>query len=113
MKQVIVVRTGIEISKGQIVRQTARAALGAIQLLNAQQDEIISWLKSGSKTEARAAEGKAILEIMVRAKKAGLPLCAIADSGDQLPRGTVICLAIGPADDAEIDKTTGELEHLL
>ena len=55
----------------------------------------------------------ALEELFRKAKSAGLPASMIQDRGlTQVDPGTVTCLGVGPAPDAEVDNITGKLKLL-
>jgi PTH2 family peptidyl-tRNA hydrolase len=51
-----------------------------------------------------------VFDLAERARREGLPHAVVRDAGHtQLDPGTVTTLAVGPANDAMVDKVTGDL----
>lgn len=133
MKQVIVMRTDLNMRKGKMVAQGAHATLGVIigrdisseevaafaesgtwKMLSITQ-EVHDWVKMGMKKICVGVSTEsALLDIITAAKTAGLLCYKVTDAGHTEFGGipTVTCCAIGPAPDAEIDKITGNLKLL-
>ncbi|MCX6694713.1 MAG: peptidyl-tRNA hydrolase Pth2 [Candidatus Altiarchaeota archaeon] len=110
LKQVIAVRTDLEMGKGKIAAQVAHAAVSAADRSEWKSD----WLaQGGQKTVVKVGGEKELIEVFMHAKKAGLPAALIEDAGHtQIPAGTKTCVGIGPAPEAELDKVTGKLKLL-
>ena len=125
-KQVIVLRKDLNMRKGKMVAQGAHASMAAILNLGAEIEgntvvidtksrSVQEWLMGSFKKVCVGVETEAELsEIYVKAKNAGLPCAFIIDSGltefNRVPTATAC--AVGPADDEEVDKITGELKLL-
>jgi PTH2 family peptidyl-tRNA hydrolase len=111
-KQVILLRKDLKISRGKTASQVAHASSEAV--LKSHKDDISKWRNAGMK--------KAVLEVFSKedlfkfkqqAEDAGLVTSLITDAGrTELEPGTVTCLAIGPDQEAKIDKITGDLKLL-
>lgn len=123
-KQVIVMRTDLNMRKGKMVAQGAHASLAAVWMIDVDHcaaspvydyDAYRSW-RSGSFTKICVGVDSrpALLDIFDAACAAGLPVKLITDSGATEFSGvaTDTCLAIGPAWADEIDKITGKLRLL-
>ena len=126
-KQVIVMRKDLNMRKGKMVAQGAHASLGAVLLL--QEDDqtgalgygdsihvaFLSWI-SGTFTKVCVSvdSEQALMDVCDAAEFAGLPVKLITDNGLTEFHGvpTKTCLAIGPAWSDEIDKVTGHLRLL-
>lgn len=125
-KQVIVMRTDLNMRKGKMAAQAAHASLSAfltfsqptlmqglvtLHLNEAAQD----WIQN---SYAKICVGidslEGLLDIERQAKEAKLPCRLIVDSGrtefHNIPTPT--CIAIGPAYCEDIDKITGSLKLL-
>jgi len=129
-KQVIVMRTDLNMRKGKMIAQGAHASMAF--LLNGLQYDIpskkeyvtaeinlrknvIEWAEHGqTKICVRVDSEKELLEIYKAADIAGLEVHIITDSGRTEFGGvpTRTCLAIGPNKSEEIDKITGHLKLL-
>jgi len=116
LKQVIVFRKDIQMNKGKMIAQGAHAAMMClleIDMDDARMDTVTSWAWG---TMAKIVCGVDTLEeldeLQRTAKAAGLLCYEVIDSGKTVFDGvpTKTCIAIGPADDLEIDKITGALK---
>ncbi len=113
VKQVIVVRQDLKLSKGKLAAQVAHASLGAYRnALKTHPNIIEEWEYCGEKKIVLRVDNLAQLhEIKVKAGQMKLPLCLINDAGrTELPAGTTTALGIGPAKETDIDKVTGHLK---
>jgi len=114
-KQVIVVRTDIEMSVGKTAAQVAHAAVSAAEEAREEKPEWLrEWLKEGQKKVVlQAASLDELLRLEEKARELGLPTALITDRGlTELEPGTVTCLAIGPAPSDIVDRVTGHLKLL-
>ncbi|HDN74299.1 peptidyl-tRNA hydrolase [Archaeoglobales archaeon] len=111
-KQVIVVRTDLNLSKGKLAVQVAHAAV--IGLLKTSDKVRESWLKEGQKKIVLQVENlEKLLEINNKAKKENLPTGIVIDSGlTEIPPGTITAVVIGPELSERIDRITGNLPLL-
>ena len=112
MKQVIVVRSDLDMGKGKIAAQAAHASLSAYQHANPEARK--EWEQHGqTKVVAKAGSESELKELYQLAKAAKLPAALITDAGrTQIEPGTVTALAIGHAADEKVDKITGKLKLL-
>jgi PTH2 family peptidyl-tRNA hydrolase len=124
MKQVIVIRTDLQMRKGKMVAQGAHASLGAVlpyqglrwrTLFSKKRRKVKRWLSGPFKKiclQVKSLEDLLLLEQV--AKEAGLISCLITDSGLTEFNGvpTITCLAIGPDTQEAIDGVTGNLRLL-
>ena len=131
-KQVIVMRTDLNMRKGKMVAQGAHASMKAIldfativeeeALIKipinhcfSKTNAIREWL-SGKFAKICVGVGseEELLELFEKAKEADLLCALITDSGltefNGVPTNT--CIAIGPAKSEEINKITGHLKLL-
>jgi PTH2 family peptidyl-tRNA hydrolase len=114
-KQVIAVRTDLDMSRGKIAVQVAHGALSAAERARVtRQDVWKAWLDEGQKKVAvKVASEKELLELKRLAVVHRLPNALIRDAGmTELPPGTITVVGIGPALAEEIDKVTGSLKLL-
>ena len=113
LKQVIVVRKDLKLSKGKMAAQAAHASLESFLKTRKKHPlKARQWLKAGAKkVVVFAKDKKELLEIKKTAEENNLPNALIIDAGlTQLKPGTITCLGIGPFDEEKIDKVTGELK---
>jgi len=109
VKQVVVVDELLMLPRGKLAAQAAHAALAAF--LDAPDEARRLWLEEGMPKVVLRCEGATRLrELEARAREAGLPAALIRDAGRTVVApGTLTCLGIGPATDAEVDAITGAL----
>jgi len=109
MKQAIVARTDLGMGQGKLAAQVAHAALSAYE--DADDRTRRAWKDEGQKKVVLKASGESeLFELADTAERAGVPHAIIRDAGHtQLDPGTVTALAVGPGDDAAIDRVTGDL----
>lgn len=132
MKQVIVVRTDLNMRKGKMIAQGAHASLGVFsktlavcktlvtkELVQAHisiEPQYVAWFQDGlsKKIVLGVASGEKLMELCLAASEAGLLHHLVVDEGLTEFKGqkTLTALAIGPGPEAEIDKITGELSLL-
>ena len=112
MKQVIVVRKDLKMSKGKLAAQACHGCLGSFK--KADSNKIKSWEIDGEKKVILKVNSlEELFEIKEIAKKNNLPNYMVKDAGrTELPSGTITCLAIGPDNDEIIDKVTQDLKLL-
>jgi len=114
-KQVIVVRTDLEMSRGKIAVQVAHAACGAVEEARKKCPDLLKiWEKEGSKkvvVEVKSEEE--LMKIYEEAKSSGLACYLVRDAGlTEIPPGTATAVAVGPDLSERIDKITGGLKLL-
>ena len=140
IKQVIVMRTDLNMRKGKMIAQGSHAAMmfltkrlqdldgdrnvvdrsfglsltpaNARRLLRFQE---VSWVKGNFKKITVGVKSEAhLLEILEAARTAGLEVHLVTDNGLTEFKGvpTKTCLAIGPAEAVNIDPITGNLPLL-
>ena len=109
MKQAIVARTDIGMGQGKLAAQVAHASLSAYE--DADQRTRKAWKGDGQKKVVLKGRGESqLFELADVAEREGLPHAVVRDAGHtQLDPGTVTALAVGPGDDAIVDKVTGDL----
>ena len=112
LKQVILVRKDLKMSKGKIAAQAAHAAVDAT--LSGNKKLVSKWRNAGMKKIALAVEDeKELLSFYDKASESDLIVALISDAGHtEVAPGTKTCLAIGPGPEVQIDKITGELKPL-
>lgn len=109
MKQAIVARADLGMGEGKLAAQVAHASLKAFEQASSKQQR--AWKRGGQKKIVLKVDGeRALYELQERAKTAGLPTGLIRDAGHtQLEPDTPTTVAIGPAEDAAVDRITGDL----
>jgi len=112
MKQVIVVNQSLRLPKGKLAAQVAHASVGAF--VSAEDDARVRWLEEGMpKVVLEAPEAADLERLLDLALQSGLPALLVEDAGRTVvPAGTITCLGIGPAEDEDIDRLTGDLKLL-
>ena len=114
-KQVIAVRTDLDMSKGKIAVQVAHGAVSSAEQTRVlKQDVWKAWFREGQKKVAvKVGSEEELLELRRNAISHSLPNALIRDAGmTELPPGTITVLGIGPAKAKIIDEVTGELKLL-
>lgn len=109
MKQVIVVRKDLNLSKGKAAAQAAHASLGAYRKVS--EKNLRKWEKSGEKKVVVGVEDEEeLFQIKRNAEGIGVPAYLVKDAGrTEIPQGTTTALAVGPGSEEKIDKVTGHL----
>ena len=117
VKQVIVMRTDLNMRKGKMVTQGAHASgmywpgTRGRSLTSAES----IWENYGTtKITVKATSEEQLLDIYSQARQAGLTCHMVVDAGKTEFKGvaTRTCLCIGPNYSEEIDKITGDLPLL-
>ena len=114
LKQVIVLRTDLEMGKGKMCAQAAHASIEAF--LKARQKDSFEadhWLRGGMpKIVVKANSEKEIIELFEAAKKT-VPAALIKDAGmTQVSPGSITALGLGPAPETDLNKYTKNLKLL-
>lgn len=112
MKQAILVRTDLKMSKGKLATQACHASVESI--LKSDDLTIGLWRKEGmKKIILKVKDLKELLEFKKKAAASNLVTALITDSGlTFFKKPTTTCLAIGPDNDEEIDLITKDLKLL-
>lgn len=111
-KQVLALRSDLGMSPGKMAAQAAHASLLAHDA--APEEARRAWKKTGAKKVAlKVSTLKELLKLQDGARRTGLPHGLVEDAGlTELPPGTVTALGVGPAEESEIDRLTGDLPLL-
>jgi len=111
LKQVILIRNDLGMSKGKIAAQAAHGAVEAT--LRSDKVMVASWRNSGMKKITLKIESKdELYKYLQEAKDYGLVTALITDAGrTEIAPGTPTCLAIGPDKEEKIDIITGKLSN--
>jgi PTH2 family peptidyl-tRNA hydrolase len=112
MKQVIILRTDLKMSKGKLVSQGSHASIGAFVKTDGKDKEL--WLREGMmKIVVKVSSEKELDEVYKNARGMRLPAEMVSDAGrTQLEPGTKTAVGIGPAEDGKIDAITGKMKLL-
>ncbi len=112
IKQVVVVRNDLKMSKGKIAAQVSHASVEC--MLRSHKDLVDEWRMQGMKKVVLKVENlDELRKINTEAEDAGLATSFITDAGHtEVKPGTITCLGIGPEDEKKIDKITGKLKML-
>jgi len=111
-KQVIVVRSDLEMSRGKIAAQAGHAAVSAAEEARKLRPSWWkAWLREGQcKIAVKVGSEKELLRLEEKARELGLPSALISDRGlTELPPDTKTCLGIGPAPSDKVNVITGKL----
>jgi peptidyl-tRNA hydrolase, PTH2 family len=110
MKQAILIRKDLKLSKGKLAVQTSHASVEAT--LRSKRDKLKQWHDAGMKKVVLKVEDLTELNKYERlAKKEKIVTAKIKDAGKtEVKPGTITCLAIGPDESKKIDKISGKLK---
>jgi len=112
LKQIILVRTDLKMSKGKIAAQAAHAAVEAV--LTSNKKLVKAWRDTGMKKIALQVDSEAeLMKYYQLAMENDLNASLIRDAGrTEIAAGSKTCVAIGPDAEAKINKVTSELKIL-
>ena len=114
IKQVIIVRTDLEMGKGKIAAQVGHACvLGAESVRKSHPDWFQTWFNGQEKIVLKVPGFKDLDDIKKHAIDLNVPWSEVTDAGHtQIAPGTTTCISLGPAPEEIIDKITGNLKLL-
>ena len=115
VKQVIVVRKDLKMSKGKTAVQVAHASLSAAEIAKKENGEIFQkWKAHGqAKIAVKVSSLTELLKVKDMVNDLNLPFFIVEDRGlTQIEAGTITCLGIGPVFSSKIDRITKELKLL-
>ena len=112
MKQVIVARTDIRMSRGKLAAQAAHASVSCV--IKSDNKTLRKWETEGQKKVIlRARTLEDLMQLKEKCRKSGIVNAMISDAGHtELTAGTITALGIGPDEERRIDKVTGSLPLL-
>ena len=114
MKQVIVVRTDLDMGKGKTAAQVGHACvLGAEHVRKSNPDWFKEWWSGQEKIVVKVTGLKELEEIKEHAFSLNVPYSEVSDAGHtQIEPGTTTCVSLGPAPEDLVDKISGNLKLL-
>ena len=114
LKQVIIVRSDLEMGRGKIAAQSSHASVEAVEKVRKEKEEWVGeWREHGQKKIVLRVPGKKELLELFQGMKGELPCALVKDAGKtQVGKGEVTCFACGPAPESRINKYTKELKLL-
>ncbi len=114
IKQVIAVRTDLDMGKGKIAAQVGHACvMGAEHVRKSHPEWFDEWWGGQEKVVVKVGSMKELEKIKQDAIELDVPWSEVSDAGHtQLAPGTTTCVSLGPAPENLIDKITGELKLL-
>jgi PTH2 family peptidyl-tRNA hydrolase len=112
MKQVIVVRGDLELSKGKIAAQACHASLAVWKLT----DKVskAKWELGGEKVVVlKCKDLNELMDLKKKAKALRISYAIVKDAGHtEVEPGTITALGLGPDSDMTLDKVTGHLKMI-
>jgi PTH2 family peptidyl-tRNA hydrolase len=109
LKQVIVLRENLGLSKGKQISQACHASLKAYEKASSSMQN--AWKNEGAKKVAVDIGKSTLEERLEQAKSLQIPAALVKDAGlTEVEPGTVTALGVGPAEEDKIDKVTGDLK---
>jgi len=115
LKQAIVIRAELKMSKGKVAAQAAHASVEAVlRLLKKDKKLVQKWRDEGMKKVVLKVNSlNELFELKRQGEELGLECAIIKDAGrTELPAGTITALGIGPGKEDEVDSLTGKLKML-
>ena len=112
IKQVIVVRKDLKLTRGKMSAQASHASLQSyIKTFKKYPRIARTWLKKGGKKVIVYVSDRRALLALNRELPSKIPKALITDAGmTHLKPGTITCLGIGPFYEDELDKYTRKLK---
>lgn len=111
-KQVLILRTDLDMSQGKMIAQACHASLGSYEKCDKKVKE--EWRKQGSKKVVVQSKSESrTLDLFEEMKAADIPCFLVKDRGlTEVERGTVTGLGAGPVLEEKVDKITEQLKTL-
>ncbi len=112
IKQCIIIRTDIVLSRGKLAVQVAHAAVSAYE--SAEPRVRKAWKNGGQKKVVlKVSNQRELFELREGARRLNFPTALVTDAGlTEVPPGTTTALGIGPAKSEDLDELTGHLTLL-
>ncbi len=114
-KQVLVIRTDLEMGRGKVAVQVAHAAVSAANVAKRSRPNWYkSWISGGqAKVAVRISSLDELIQLRDSAAGTDIPYYLIEDRGlTQVQPVTITCLGLGPAPSPMIDHLTRDLKLL-
>lgn len=114
LKQVIVVRSDLELGKGKIAAQSSHASLSSYKLVEKKdKNKAMQWEEEGQKKIVVKVGSEEELLALYEKMKRIIPCALIRDAGHtQTAPGTITCFGAGPEEESLLNKFTGHLKLL-
>jgi PTH2 family peptidyl-tRNA hydrolase len=114
IKQVVIVRTDLDMGKGKIAAQVGHACvLGAEHVRKSNPEWFSQWWEGQEKIVLKVSSLKELEQVKQDAIELDIPWSEVTDAGHtQISPGTTTCISLGPAPEEKIDKITGDLKLL-
>ncbi len=114
VKQVIAVRTDLDMGKGKIAAQVGHACvLGAEHVRKSNPEWFNEWWNGQEKVVVKVNSMKELEAVREHAISLNIPWSEVTDAGHtQIAPGTTTCISLGPAPEDLINKVTGDLKLL-
>ncbi len=115
IKQVILIRSDLEMSKGKIAAQAAHASLMSyFETEKVSKETAEEWLDTGEKKIVlKVADEQSLIKLYNAFKFKKVPCALVTDAGlTEIPPGSKTALGIGPWKSEEIDIFTKGLKLL-
>ncbi|MBI2583582.1 MAG: peptidyl-tRNA hydrolase [Candidatus Aenigmarchaeota archaeon] len=109
LKQVIVLRADIKMSRGKAAAQAAHASVSALD--DVPPSLLQLWKRQGQKKIVlKAKDRDELINLQDKCENLKIPHALISDAGlTEISRGTITALGIGPDKEERINKVTGSL----
>ncbi|MDE1869287.1 MAG: peptidyl-tRNA hydrolase Pth2 [Candidatus Micrarchaeota archaeon] len=115
MKQAIIIRSDLEMSKGKTVAQACHASLmGFFEAEKANKKIADEWLKTGEKKIVlKVSDEDSLVKLYKAFEYKKIPAALVTDAGlTEIPPGSKTALGVGPWKGSEIDQFTKPLKLL-
>ncbi len=115
IKQVIIIRSDLNMGKGKIAAQAAHASLMSyINALNIDESVVKEWLQEGEKKIVlKVTDETSLIKLFEAFKFKKVPCALVSDAGlTEVPPNTKTALGIGPWFSKDLDQITGRLKLL-
>lgn len=115
IKQAIILRTDLEMSKGKIAAQAAHASLMSyFEAHHADPKITKAWLDSGEKKIVlKVSDEESLLKLYNAFKFRKVPCALVTDAGlTEVPPGSKTALGVGPWDSKSVNEFTAGLKLL-